>query len=128
MILPPSIRADGKSYKPHNHCDALFEPGHKLPPAPAWLLFLVIFSKRQRDEYAKVGVTGAELLPAYAHPSEWVRLADEACGKAWGGKQFALGQPLDRRARIASSTTSAQGLITSLRQYRRPATVSKSAR
>ena len=96
VLLPPSTRADGKSYQPIGECDVAFDIGASggLPNAPAWFLFLVIFSKRQRDEYAKVGVTSASSF-GDAHPSEWVRLADEACGKAWGGKQFVIGQPLD---------------------------------
>ncbi len=96
VSLPPSTRADGKSYQAAFGSDLLWEIGSGLPGAPAWLLFVVIFSRRQRDQLVKVGIADASAFND-AQPSEWLRLADEALGIAFSGAQSAPSQPLDTK-------------------------------
>jgi putative DNA primase/helicase len=93
VILPPSRRADGKSYQPLDYSDAFWTIGRDLPAAPDWLLFLAIFSTRQRKQLGTIGIEGAEAFQG-APPREWQGLADAAYAKAWGGSNAETGQPL----------------------------------
>ena len=94
--MPAAIprRGDGKSYQAANGSDLLWEIGSSLPRAPAWLLFHAIFSQRQRDQLAKVGIADADAFKD-AQTSGWLRLADEALAVAFSGARSAPGQPLD---------------------------------
>jgi putative DNA primase/helicase len=55
IIVPPSVRADGGKYEWDGR-EGLYDPAE----APAWLLFLAIFSRRERAALASIGITGPE--------------------------------------------------------------------
>lgn len=83
VVLPPSVREDGKCYQPIDASDLVWSIGEQLPDAPTWLLFLAMFGRRQREQLATIGIAGPSAFEG-ATPSEWPRLADNALARAWG--------------------------------------------
>jgi hypothetical protein len=72
--LPPSAGANGGAYL-FDRQDIRPDDFRNLPDLPPWLLFLMIFNRRQRERLASLNITGPESFDG-ATPDRW-----EAIGK-----------------------------------------------
>lgn len=71
VIAAGSVNSTGGKYELIDATD--FDPA-RFAAAPDWLLFLVGFGAGERDQLARVGITGPEAFCGH-EPSEWLALA-----------------------------------------------------
>ncbi len=86
-ILPPSIRPDGTAYSWEGDGQDRVQLKF-FPEPPEWLVFLMAFNEREREQLAVIGIKGHEDFGG-APPSDWERLANEKRAASWQAQRAA---------------------------------------